>query len=79
MGTIKNKAIEIAIKQGFNKVKENPDENLPKMVDIVKKFDKDDMWAKQYDFMDKVTKDENNNWNQYIKNILQDVDDDIIL
>ena len=78
MGTIKNKAIEIAIKQGFNKVKENPDENLPKMVDIVKKFDKDDMWAKQYDFMDKVTKDENNNWNQYIKNILQDVDDDII-
>lgn len=38
MGAIKNKAIEIAIKQGFNKVKENPDENLPKMVDIVKKI-----------------------------------------
>ena len=29
MGAIKNKAIEIAIKQGLEKVKENPDKNLP--------------------------------------------------
>ena len=78
MGAIKNKAIEIAIKQGLEKVKEDPDKNLPKLVEIVKKFDKDNMWESKYQFLEKVTKDRDNNWNQYIRNIMEDIDDDII-
>ena len=78
MGAIKNKAIEIAIKQGLEKVKEDPDKNLPKLVEIVKKFVKDNMWESKYQFLEKVTEDRDNNWNQYIRNILEDIDDDII-
>lgn len=78
MGSIKDKAMEVVIKQAIKKVKENPEENLPKVVDIVKKYDKDNMWEKQYEFLDKVTRDKNNNWNKYINNILEDIDDDII-
>ena len=78
MGTIKNKAIEIAIKQGLEKIKEDPDKNLPKLIEIIKKFDKDNMWASKYEFLEKITKDKDNNWNKYIRNILEDIDDDII-
>ena len=46
----------IAIKQGLEKVKEDPDKNLPKLVEIVKKFDKDNMWESKYQFLEKVTK-----------------------
>lgn len=37
MGAIKDKAIEVAIKQVIKKVKEDPDENLPKLINFVKK------------------------------------------
>lgn len=78
MGAVKDKAMEVVIKQAIKKVKENPEENLPKMIDIVKKYDKDNMWKKQYNFLDKVTKDKDNNWNKYIRNILEDIDEDIV-
>ncbi len=78
MGAIKNKAIEIAIKQGLEKIKEDPDKNLPKLIEIVKKFDKDNMWENKYEFLEKISKDKDNNWNKYIRNILEDIDDDII-
>jgi len=78
MGTIKNKAVEIAIKQGLEKIKEDPDKNLPKLIEIVKKFDKDNMWESKYEFLEKISKDKDNNWNKYIRNILEDIDDDII-
>ena len=78
MGAIKDKAIEVAIKQVIKKVKEDPDENLPKLIDFVKKYDKDDMWEKQYSFLEKVAKDPENNWNHFIRNILKDIDDETI-
>ena len=78
MGAIKDKAIEVAIKQVIKKVKEDPDENLPKLIDFVKKYDKDDMWEKQYSFLEKVAKDPDNNWNHFIRNILKDIDDETI-
>ena len=36
------------------------------------------MWESKYQFLEKVTKDRDNNWNQYIRNIMEDIDDDII-
>ena len=78
MGAIKDKAMEIAIKQAIDMVRENPDKNLPKVVELVKKFDKDNMWAKQYEFVDSVTRDKENNWNKYIRNMLEDIDDEIL-
>ena len=71
MGAIKNKAIEIAIKQGLEKVKEDPDKNLPKLVEIVKKFDKDNMWESKYQFLEKVTKDKDNNTGRRKKNTVK--------
>lgn len=78
MGTIKNKAIEVVIKQILERIKEDPDENLPKLIEVIKTFDKNNMWESKYDFLEKIAKDKDNNWNKYIRNILEDVDDDII-
>ncbi len=78
MGAIKNKAVEIAIKQGLEKIKEDPEKNLPKIIDIVKKFDKNNMWESKYEFLEKVAKDKDNNWNKFVMNILEDIDYDII-
>lgn len=78
MGAIKNKAIEIVIKQELEKIRENPDENLPKMVEMVKKFDRNNMWEKQYEFVDKVTKNPENNWYKYITNLMDDIDEEIL-
>ena len=78
MGAIKNKAMEIAIKQAIQKIKEDPDKNLPKLLEIVEKVDKDNMWEQQYKFIEKVVKDPSNNWNHYIRNILEDIDEEIL-
>jgi len=78
MGAIKDKAIEVAIKQVLEKIKEDPDKNLPKLIDVIKKFDKDKLWENKYKFLEEIAKDKDNNWNKFIRNILEDVDDDII-
>src|SRR5574344_1154614 len=78
MGSIKEKAEEIAIRQIIKKIKENPEKNLPKLLEIVEKFDKDDMWNGQYEFIDKVVHDPTNNWYQYIVGILNDIDENIL-
>ena len=78
MGAIKDKAIEIAIKRIIENVKENPEKNLPELIEIIKKLDKDNLWESKYEFLEKITKDKDNNWNIYIRNILEDIDDDII-
>ena len=78
MGAIKNKAMEIAIKHAIQKIKEDPDKNLPKLLEIVEKVDKDNMWEQQYKFIEKVVKDPSNNWNHYIRNILEDIDEEIL-
>ena len=74
MGVVKDKAMVVVIKQAIDKIKENPDENMPKLVEIIKKVDKNNMWAKQYEFVERISKDKDNNWNHYIRNILDDVD-----
>ncbi len=78
MGVVKDKAMELVIKQSIKKVKENPDENLPKMVEMVKKYDKNNMWAGQYAFLEKVTRNPDDNWNHYIKGMLEDIDEEIL-
>lgn len=78
MGAVKDKAMEIAIKQAIKKVKENPEENLPKIVEIIKKYDKNNMWEKQYNVIEKIAKDKDNNWYKYIMDILNDIDEEIV-
>lgn len=75
---IKEKAQEIAIKEAIKKVKEDPDKYLPKLLELAEKMDKDNMWKKQYDFMAKVINDPTNNWYTYIKNMLNDIDENIL-
>ena len=78
MGAIKDKAMEIGIKHAIEKIKEDPDKNLPKLLEYVEKFDKDKMWEPQYKFMEKVVADKDNNWNKYLKDLLKDIDQSVL-
>lgn len=78
MGAIKDKAQEIAIKQAIQKIRENPDKNLPKIVDLVQKFDKNNMWENQYNTVNKIISDPNNNWREYIDKVLDDIDEEVL-
>lgn len=78
MGAIKDKAEEIAIKQALQKIRENPDENLPKIVKLVQKFDKNNMWETQYNAVNKIVSEPENNWRTYIDMMLNDIDENVL-
>lgn len=78
MGVVKDKAIEFGINAALAQVHKNPEKNLPKLLDVIKKFDKDNMWEPKYEFMEKVLSDPNNNWYQYIMSILNDVEPKVV-
>ena len=75
MGVIKEKATEIAIKQGLQKIKENPEKNLPRIVDVIKAFDKENMYSNYYEAVEKFTSDPSNNWYKFMVNVLNDIDE----
>ena len=75
MGVIKEKATEIAIRQGIQKIKENPEKNLPRIVDVIKVFDKENMYANYYEAVEKFTSEPNNNWYKFMVNVLNDIDE----
>lgn len=78
MGAVKEKAQEIAIKQALKEIRKNPKENLPKLLQFVEKMDKEGMWKKQYDFMEEVVSNPENNWYQYIMGLLNDIDEKVL-
>ena len=78
MGAVKEKTQEIAIKQALKEIRKNPKENLPKLLQFVEKFDKEGMWKKQYDFMEEVVSNPENNWYQYIMGMLNDIDEKVL-
>lgn len=78
MKSIKESAEEVAVKQAIKMAKKDPDKYLPKILSLARKIDKGNMWQDKYDFIEKVLQDDNNNWNKYIKSILNDIDEGVL-
>jgi MoaA/NifB/PqqE/SkfB family radical SAM enzyme len=55
----------------------DPDNNIPKILDWVEKFDRDGVVAKQMNTVKKVLTDKDSNWYKLVKSLYTDIDDNV--
>jgi len=77
MATIKEKAEIYGLKKIINYLDNNPDENIPKLLDWVERLDSNKRFSTAYHILREALKDPKNNWNQFLKGLYSDIDDDV--
>lgn len=78
MLNVKYKAEQMVIKQLLNHLKKNPEKNLKSIISLVRRFDNKGLYTEEYDFVDKLLDDENNNWVKLMSRLATDVDPNIL-
>ena len=66
-----------AVKKALGFLDGEPDKNIPKLLDWVDKFDKDDEYLTQRNAVRSVVGDSDNNWYRLVKSLWTDIDDDV--
>lgn len=74
MGTVNEKLEAFGLKKALDYLNDSPEENAPKILNWVRKFDKDDYYHNAYDMIEDALKDPNNNWNKLIMSLYNDID-----
>ena len=74
----KFKVQQFAIKQVLGYLRKDPENNLPKVISWLRKFDTENLYAAQYDMVDEFLKDKDNNWTQLMCNLINNVDPNIV-
>ena len=64
-----------AVKKALGFLDGEPDKNIPKLLDWVDKFDKDDEYLTQRNAVRSVVGDSDNNWYRLVKSLWTDIDD----
>lgn len=72
-----NKIKKIGVKQALRYLDKNPDKNIPKLMNWVDTFVKDDVFASQRKGIRAIINEPEGNWYQYIKSMWSDIDDDV--
>lgn len=72
-GTFKNSVQAFGLKKAFNYVESNPEENLGKLLETIRKFDTGNALKKQTDVIGKALQNKNNNWNQLLVKFFKEV------
>jgi len=75
---MKELAVSAVMNQAMNYISGNPQDNIPKLLKWVDDFDKAGNWEIQRDLLRTIVDDPDNVWNQYIMNLYQDIDNDIL-
>lgn len=75
--TIKENATSMAVKLALNYLDGNPDKNIPKLMDWVDKFDKNDNFLSQRTVFHQILDDPENHWNKLIKSLWTDIDEGV--
>lgn len=78
MSSIKESASAFAIKKAVNWARKDPDKNLLKLLNLVEKADRKQVNRVTYENLHKSLEDPNNNWSIFIKNILHNIDPQVI-
>ncbi len=76
--SFKSGVYEFAIKQALHYARRDPDKNLLKVLNLVEKADRKGANTVTYNNLRKSLQDPNNNWTVFIKNILRNVDPDVL-
>lgn len=70
MNLIKDSMKNFAVNQALNYIEGNPEENIPKLMDLVDRFTPEGWYQSQRDTIRKVI-DEKNNWYQLILRVYE--------
>ncbi|MEG2395845.1 MAG: radical SAM protein [Oscillospiraceae bacterium] len=76
--SIKESASSFAIKQAINYARKDPDKNLKKILSLVELADRQKVNRVTYEGLHKVLDDPNNNWSIFFKNLLNNVNPEIL-
>lgn len=76
---IKEKAMQIAIKEGIHYIRKDYDTNLFKLIDWGKKMVKEDIQLRVLNKLGERLKDPDNVWAEYVKKLIMETDPDIIV
>ncbi len=74
MGTVNEKLKAFGLKKVLGYLDNNPEENVPKVLSWVRKFDKEDYYHNAYDMVEEALKDPENNWYKLIMSLYSDLD-----
>ena len=77
METMNEKLEAFGLKKVLAYLDSNPQENVPKVIGWLRKFDRDDLYKNTYDMIDGFMKDPQNNWNRLISSLYTDIDDGV--
>ena len=75
MASVKEKLEIYGIKKALGYLENNPQENVPKVLNWLRKFDKDEGHNKSYDMIEGSMTDPKNNWNRLISSLYTDIDE----
>lgn len=75
--SLKQNMQALAVKTALRYLGDDPDANLPKLLDWVDRFDKDDAFLSQRTMLRGIIEDPDNNWYQLMKSMWTDVDDEV--
>lgn len=77
MISVKDKAASIAVKKAIQYIEKDSDNNIPKILDWLERFDKDGSIKTQMRVAKDVLKDPNSNWSRLVKSLYTDIDADV--
>lgn len=75
--TIKESMLSFGVKKAIGYLDNNPDQNIPKLIDWIEKFDKVGTIQPQLSAVREVIGDPQNNWYRLIKSLWTDIDDGV--
>ena len=74
----KYKIQQFALKQVLGYLKKDPEKNLSKIIEWIRKFDTEKIYVDQYDMIEGYLKDPENNWTKLMCNIINNVHPNIV-
>lgn len=77
MGKMKEMIEAFSLKKVIDYLDSNPDENIPKVIDWIEKFDRNHEYAAAYKLAKDALGDPSNNWNILMKSLYTDIDDNV--
>lgn len=75
--TFKESIQATAVKQALKYVNKDPEENIPKIIKWVERYDTKGTIEKQLNMVKAAMADPDNNWNVLVKSLFTDIDDEV--
>ncbi len=74
MGTVNEMVEAFGLKKVLGYLDSNPEENVPKVLNWVRKLDRENYYQNAYDLVEEALKDPENNWYKLIMSLYTDID-----